>query len=131
VFFKKLLNSKLKLSLVFRSFIIDKNFRLAIIIYNMAKIEQKVLKYTVIIEPAQEGGYVAYVPLLPGCVTQGETFEEVRAMATDAIGGYLEVLTQNGEDIPMESEDIIETQVKVPIAGNILYNYEQSRQYKT
>ena len=45
--------------------------------------------YTVLFEPAEEGGYVVTVPALPGCVTQGETLEEAREMATDAILGYI------------------------------------------
>lgn len=41
------------------------------------KISQKILKYTAIFEPAEEGGYVVSVPALPGCATQGETFEKL------------------------------------------------------
>jgi antitoxin HicB len=59
--------------------------------------------YTVHIEPAEEGGYVAFFPALPGCHTQGETLEEVIAMAKDALAGFLESLRENGEPIPMES----------------------------
>lgn len=52
----------------------------------------KVLKYTVVFEPAEEGGYVASVPALPGCMSQGETFEEAAKMIKDAISGYVTVL---------------------------------------
>lgn len=58
--------------------------------------------YTVHIEPAEEGGYIAYFPALPGCHTQGETFEEVVARAKDALAGYLEWLQEDGEPIPRE-----------------------------
>jgi len=58
------------------------------------------LNYTVIFEPAEEGGYVARVPALEGCVTQGDTLEEARAMIKDAIEGYLAVLREEGEPIP-------------------------------
>ena len=58
--------------------------------------------YTVHIEPAEEGGYVAFFPALPGCHTQGESLEEVIAMAKDALGGYLESLQAHGDPIPME-----------------------------
>jgi predicted RNase H-like HicB family nuclease len=51
----------------------------------------------VIIESAEEGGYVAYAPLLPGCVTQGETIKEVKEMISDAISGYISVLVEEGE----------------------------------
>ena len=60
--------------------------------------------YTVLFEPAEEGGYVVTVPALPGCVTEGETLEEARAMAHEAILGYLESLQKNGEPIPADVE---------------------------
>ena len=53
--------------------------------------------YTVRIEPAEEGGYVAFFPALPGCHTQGETLEEVIAMAKDALMGYIESLRAHGQ----------------------------------
>ncbi|PYS20980.1 MAG: hypothetical protein DMF72_19225 [Acidobacteria bacterium] len=43
-------------------------------------------------EPAEEGGYVVTCPALPGLVTEGDTMEEARSMAEDALGGYLESL---------------------------------------
>lgn len=81
----------------------------------MAKREvTKVLKYTAVFEPAQEGGYVVIVPTLPGCVTQGETFEEAQEMVKDAISGYLEVLKEEGRQIPQESESVIVSKVEIP-----------------
>jgi len=80
------------------------------------KISQKILKYTAIFEPAEEGGYVVSVPTLPGCATQGETFEEAVAMIKDAMQGYLAVLRDEGEEIPQEIEDLVVTKVSVPIA---------------
>jgi len=59
--------------------------------------------YTVHIEPAEEGGYWAHFPALPGGFTQGETVEEVITMAKEALAGYLEVLRDLGHPIPMES----------------------------
>lgn len=58
--------------------------------------------YTVHIEPAEEGGFVAFFPALPGCHTQGETLEEVIAMAKDVLTGYLECLRAHGDPIPLE-----------------------------
>ena len=74
---------------------------------------EKVLEYTVIFEPAEEGGYVVSVPLLPGCITQGETFEESVANIKDAMEGYLKVLKEEGENIPKEKADIVITKVGV------------------
>lgn len=59
-------------------------------------------EYTVVFEPAEEGGYVVTVPALPGCVTEGDTLEEAQSMAAEAIQGFLEALRKAGEDIPVE-----------------------------
>ena len=56
------------------------------------KISKEILKYTAIFEPAQEGGYVVSVPTLPGCISEGDTFEEAVEMIKDAMKGYLAVL---------------------------------------
>ncbi len=64
--------------------------------------------YTAEFEPAEEGGYVVTVPALPGVVTQGETLEEARAMAADAIQGFVESLRKDGLAIPVEQEHAIE-----------------------
>jgi len=50
------------------------------------------LKFNVILEPAEEGGYNATVPALDGCFTQGETVEETLANAEEAIHCYIEGL---------------------------------------
>jgi predicted RNase H-like HicB family nuclease len=43
----------------------------------------------VVVHPAEEGGYWAEVPVLPGCVSQGETAEELRVNVREAIEGWL------------------------------------------
>lgn len=58
--------------------------------------------YTVIFEPAEEGGYVVHVPALDGATTQGETLEEARAMAEDLIQGCIEAQLKLGRPIPIE-----------------------------
>lgn len=76
-------------------------------------LSKKILKYSVIFEPAEEGGYVVSVPVLPGCVSQGETFEEAGKMIRDAIKGYLQVLKDEKQEIPQEKSDIVITQISV------------------
>ena len=78
------------------------------------KISKEILKYTVIFEPAEEGGYVVSVPALPGCITEGDTFEEAVYMIKDAMKGYLAVLKKEGLEIPKEDEDIVVTKVSIP-----------------
>jgi predicted RNase H-like HicB family nuclease len=56
--------------------------------------------YTVLLQPEPEGGYTVTCPALPGLVTYGETLEEARAMAADAIRGYIQCLREDGEPIP-------------------------------
>jgi len=60
--------------------------------------------FTVLFEPAEEGGYSVTVPALPGLVTEGDTLEEARTMAQDAIRCYLESLQKDGEPIPADVE---------------------------
>ena len=61
-----------------------------------------VYTYTVLFEPAAEGGYTVTVPMLPGVITEGDTLEEARERAKEAIRGYLKVLRKHREPIPLE-----------------------------
>lgn len=76
-------------------------------------IEKKILEYTVLFEPAEEGGYIVSVPALPGCHTQGETFEEATDMIKDAIEGYVAVLKEEDQEIPQEKSELIITKVSI------------------
>ncbi|MBI4833020.1 MAG: type II toxin-antitoxin system HicB family antitoxin [Candidatus Lindowbacteria bacterium] len=58
--------------------------------------------FTVLYEPQPEGGYTVLVPVLPGCVSQGDTLEEARKMIREAIELYIEVLLEDGKPIPEE-----------------------------
>ena len=68
----------------------------------------KIYDYTVLLTPDLAGGYVVTCPALPGLVTQGETLEEARANAAEAIDLYLEVLLEDGEPIPPDVTPIVE-----------------------
>ena len=57
-------------------------------------------KYTVIFEPAEEGGYTVIVPALPGLVTEGDSLEEAKEMVKDAIKCYLESLKKKRYPLP-------------------------------
>jgi antitoxin HicB len=56
--------------------------------------------YTLVFDPDPEGGFVVTCPALPGLVTHGSTLEEARGMAKDALEGFIEVLIEDGEEIP-------------------------------
>ncbi|MFN3999345.1 type II toxin-antitoxin system HicB family antitoxin [Algoriphagus sp.] len=56
--------------------------------------------------PEVEGGYTVTVPSLPGCVTWGETIEEAKKMAAEAISLYLEDMEANNEEIPNDMNSL-------------------------
>jgi predicted RNase H-like HicB family nuclease len=62
------------------------------------------VQYTVLFEPAEEGGYVVTCPALPGLVTEGDTLVEARVMAADAIRAYLDSLRKDGQPIPSDKK---------------------------
>ena len=63
-------------------------------------------QYTTVLTPDPErGGYTVTVPALPGCITEGDTYEEALAMAWEAISLYIESLVAHGEPVP---DDIAE-----------------------
>lgn len=78
----------------------------------------KSLSYSVFYEQASEGGYVALVPALPGCHTQGETLEEAERNVKKAIALYLESLAAHGEAIPEEGTSF-QGRVTVRAVGNL------------
>ena len=79
-------------------------------------IGEKKHRYTVIFEPLEEGGYAVHVPLLPGCVTEGNTFEEATAHAKDAIEGYLLTAKDMGEELPVEPDGTVVLGISLDIS---------------
>ena len=69
--------------------------------------------YTVILEPAEEGGFFVRVPALPEVITEGDTKAEALAMAEDAITLVLESRRERGEPIPVERSAPILRQLTV------------------
>jgi predicted RNase H-like HicB family nuclease len=62
----------------------------------MKRRTSKTFSYSVYYEQAPEGGYVAFVPALPGCHTQGETLEETERDVKEAIAVYQESMAAHG-----------------------------------
>ena len=62
------------------------------------------MKYTVILEREADGGYVVSVPVLPGCVSQGDTREESLGNIREAIELCLETREQEGWHLPASYE---------------------------
>jgi len=58
--------------------------------------------FTVVYEKQSDGTYVVSVPALPGCHTEGRTFEEAQTMVAEAIRSYIGSLRKHGEKIPTD-----------------------------
>ncbi len=57
-------------------------------------------KISMVVHQAEEGGYWASFPELPGCFTQGPSLEELRHNAVEAVSGHLLALRKAGEPLP-------------------------------
>lgn len=66
----------------------------------------KLYEYTAVFQPAAEGGYTVTVPALPGCISEGDTFEEALSNIKEAMELYLEELKLK-EDFPKEDNAIV------------------------
>jgi predicted RNase H-like HicB family nuclease len=56
----------------------------------IAKPKENTMRFRVILEKSDEGGYTAYVPSLPGCISEGDTKEDALKNVQEAIELYLE-----------------------------------------
>jgi predicted RNase H-like HicB family nuclease len=72
--------------------------------------------YIVHIEPAEEGGYVAFFPALPGCHTQGDSLRHVLEMAQDVLEGYLATLRQHNQPIPAQRPEYRRVGFDLPVS---------------
>ncbi len=62
----------------------------------------ELMQYTVVLEPDPTGGFVALVPVLPGCVSQGETRQEALMNIREAAELYVEHCIAAGDPVPAE-----------------------------
>lgn len=69
-------------------------------------------RYKVVLEPNESGGFTVHVPLLPGCISEGDTREEALANIKEPIELYIESLEADGEPVP-DGEGVEEAVVEV------------------
>lgn len=74
--------------------------------------KKKVLEYNAIFQKEAEGGYSVWVPTLPGCASQGETFEGALENIKEAIALYLE--DEKDVDEPVDIHDQFMVPVRIP-----------------
>ena len=77
------------------------------------------LPYEITITPSPEGGYVATIPDLPGCITQGETPLEVLEMIEDAKLCWLEAALELGEPIDEPDWDLYNGRLNLRIPKSL------------
>jgi predicted RNase H-like HicB family nuclease len=77
------------------------------------------MEYTVIIYKAEEGGYWAKVPYLPGCYSQGETPDEILTNIKEAIESHIMALQEDGQEIPQE-KSVISGRVEVKVGSQAI-----------
>ncbi|APV44584.1 putative nuclease of the RNAse H fold, HicB family [Dehalogenimonas formicexedens] len=71
------------------------------------------MKYTVIIEKGRESGFIAKVPALKGCISQGKTRVEAMKNVQEAAEAYIESLLEEGYVVPIEvGRDYLQIEVK-------------------
>jgi len=67
-------------------------------------LEETRVKYKVVIHRAEEGGYWAEVPAVPGCCSEGETPDEVMRNIREALAGCLDALSSMGKQVTEDVE---------------------------
>lgn len=77
------------------------------------------LPYEITITPSPEGGYVATIPDLPGCITQGDTRLEVLEMIEDAKLCWLEAALEDEDDIPEPDWDLYNGKLNLRIPKSL------------
>ena len=71
------------------------------------------MKYKVLVRKGEDGWYIASVPSLPGCHTQGRTIEEALANAEEAVRGYLKVAKKLGDVVVGDDSETIEAMLTI------------------
>ncbi len=69
------------------------------------------MNYKILLQKGEDRGYVASVPMLPGCHSEGKTVEEALVNIKEAIGAYLAVCEKYGDPVVTNDQDIIEAVV--------------------
>lgn len=80
-----------------------------------AKKYHKIYEYTAVFEPQEEGGYTVTIPALPGCISEGDTFEQALVNIKEAAELYLEVMKNKMEETPHDNGPILVAPVKIKV----------------
>ena len=75
--------------------------------------DKKEYRFTIIIEPCEEGGYFAMCPAFPGCHVEGENYEETIDEMRKAINAFITDYSEDNEPLP--EDDVTVTSLKVAV----------------
>lgn len=79
-------------------------------------ITHKVYQYTAIFESDEKsGGFTATIPVLPGCISEGDNFEDALKNIQEAATLYLEVLREKEKEIPFEEKGVIIAPLQIKV----------------
>ena len=73
-------------------------------------------EYVLVIHPAEEGGYWAEIPSLPGCYVQGESIEELLQEAPEIIESFIEAVEEDGGAVG-NGDSVLLATVRIPAAA--------------
>lgn len=80
------------------------------------KITRKIYQYTAVFEPDRKsGGFTVTIPALPGCISEGDTFEEALKSIKEAAVLYIEVMRGKSFNVPKEEKGVVVMPVEVMV----------------
>ena len=79
-------------------------------------IAHKSRRYTAVFEPDEKsGGFTVTIPSLPGCISEGDTFEEASQNIQEAASLYLEIMEEQKIELPEEEKGVVIAPVEVNV----------------
>ncbi|MBI4330503.1 MAG: type II toxin-antitoxin system HicB family antitoxin [Chloroflexi bacterium] len=79
--------------------------------------KERVRKFTIVLEPEEDGGFSVHCPALPGCSSQGDSLEEAVTNIGEAIACVMEVRRNRGLPMPRENPEMIAAEIREILAG--------------
>lgn len=80
------------------------------------KIVRNVYQYTAVFEPDKKlGGFTVTIPSLPGCISEGDTFEQATLNIQEAAELYIAVMKQKKTKIPWEEKGVVVAPIQVKV----------------
>jgi predicted RNase H-like HicB family nuclease len=82
----------------------------------MRKVKRQVHQYTAVFEPdPDKGGYTVYIPALPGCISEGDTFEQALENIREAAALWLEAMMTDKQRSSTNGDGVVVAPVLVAV----------------